>query len=316
MGAHCPDWKDPTQYPSIPVSEADLLRVIGASDLSDGSVEEYLAWEFLRRNKEYAKDYAATQKLANGEFEKRIRIKTKSSLDATVCVPSATEGETRALYEERMRKSNVKGRIAKPIHVFKNKWSLKAPVDPKDSYDPGKVKFVKLGVALLRPETKIRRSVRVGLAQNEIAIRFRLDLNLPQQIMSAIDRLEGEMHSFNQRSVKKSRIDNLRQDSVLENAHYWLRAYDAYASDNLLANDPDRKRLRVSGPVSIRDQINNDVKLGKIKGKKCNSKNPPDWNKRAKEYIDEGHYLKLLYPKFSKKNKQRMNDWMKDFKWP
>lgn len=262
-----------------------------------------LAWEFLRRNRDYAKNFEAISKLKPGEFENGIGVDSDSCLDATECVPPSLKGETRAQYKKRMRDAGTVGRVAKHKHVFQSKWSLLEPVDPNNEYNEELVKFTLHEVKVKKPTGNQRQSFRLSLANNEIMMRFRLDMNVVPQLVSALTRWNESASQYDQLSGQASKLRKMRADSVNRMAHVWLRCYDAYQLPEKFVDDPVRKRKLKSGPTAIQKCFLNEAKIQKLNATdprtKTNDKNPPSWYKRAADFIEEKHYLKLLYPQTS-----------------
>lgn len=265
MNAYKADWRNQDLYPS-PLCEDPL----------------HLAWEFLRRNKKYAI-------------------------------------EVSKILAEKAPGADVDAKHKKPSSLFINRWSLETPVLPSQDYDPSIVKFLLHEIKLKRPKSLKRQSFNLRLNANEIAVRLRLDMKLLPQLLSVVDRLKEETQAYDEIVSKKSgkvaHLRDIRQDSVFERAHCWLRCFDAYQAPIVYVDgDTKRKRLRKGGPIDIVEQFKSEVtsdessaistaenlkqKVGKKDGRLgCNKKNPPDWKDRAAEYINDKHYLKLLYPK-------------------
>jgi Family of unknown function (DUF6499) len=123
---HRADWKNAAEYPK-----------------SDAAPQE-LAWEFLRRNQEYANHVAQLSALAEGEFKGGVKKKSLSKLDGIDCWPAALLNETAQDYFSRTtnKKKNLVGRIDTPCNSFINRWGLEDLVDPAcTKYDPSVVKF-------------------------------------------------------------------------------------------------------------------------------------------------------------------------------
>ena len=288
------DWRKADQYPPLGCKDADRL-----------------AWEFLRRNKDYAEQYSAIQKLKEGEFENGVGKNSESLLLATECNPKALRNETGLKYSQRMLKKGQEGKIAKPSVVFQSRWSLLEPVSPDQSYNPDIVKFIIHQVMVKRPSAIERQSFKLSLAENEIMLRFRLDMNFAPQLVSAYSRLEEEATKYHDTAQKSKKLLNSKKDGVSKMAHIWLRCYDAYSEPDQYVDDPIRKRKRLSGPSAIKEQFLSEAPfLHDDPRAKANEKNPPDWNDRAADYIEQKHYLRLLLPQHTKKDLRVLTDAM------
>ncbi|MBF0371590.1 MAG: hypothetical protein HQL52_19305 [Magnetococcales bacterium] len=125
-----PDWRDPNAYPS-----------------PEGTPLSKWAWEFLRRNPDYQKDYH--------------EINDLDGLDALIFTPPATPGESLNDYEKRMRKDGHETwEFVSRATLKAKKWGLKEMISPAEEWgfsfetsvltetwgcstrDPNKVAFV------------------------------------------------------------------------------------------------------------------------------------------------------------------------------
>ena len=274
------NWKNANEYPPF-----------GCED------RQWLAWEFLRRNKKYAEHYEAISQLKPGEFDSGIAPDSDSLLSVTECVPPAMDGETAVAYCERMRREGVKRwRISKPKILFTERWMLAKPVAPDKNYSSKAVRFVEHQVKIAYPTCGQRDSFKLTLAPNEVMVRFRLDLNIAPQLISALARLNNVVKDYDKRlNDGQTKLRRTRKDSVVKSAHVWLRCYDAYQVRRQYVDDPKRKRKRTDGPVAIVEQFRSeDAPDGDLRAK-ANRLNPPDWYKRAVDYIDGKLYQKLLF---------------------
>jgi hypothetical protein len=121
------NWCDAGQYPEF-----------GSKDY------ERLAWEFIRRNREYAKLMTVFSRLSKEEYQDGIKKDSDTCLDELECVPKAKAGETAREYHARMKKSNKKGRILRPQSILKSRWYMEPPklLLPDEPYDLLKTNFV------------------------------------------------------------------------------------------------------------------------------------------------------------------------------
>lgn len=292
MKAFQADWRSPEQYPE---PGCDNLR--------------RLAWECVRRNAEYASDVAAIQQLAEGEFENGIKSDSSSCLDVTTCQPIAISGETACEYQARMKQIGQNGRINKPARIFRNRWCLKSAVDPNISYDRKIIVFILHTVKTTGPVDLLPRFARLLIWPNEILLRFRLDVNFQSQLNDAMIKLisAAEKYAALIGKVPHSSVvpkaTKTRRKTSLDDAHFWLRCYDAYQMPKELLGDKERKRAIQSGPTAILKVFSDEQ--AKISEKRFINRNQPsDWNVTANEYINGKKYLTLLHPKPRKRSDQ------------
>ena len=79
------DWREPKEYP--PPDCIDMA---------------WLAWEFLRRNNNYAQHVQQMLALPSIEFEKGLTARGNASLDGMVCTPPAKPGENVKQFRRRV----------------------------------------------------------------------------------------------------------------------------------------------------------------------------------------------------------------------
>lgn len=274
------NWKNANEYPPVGCEEY-----------------EWLAWEFLRRNKKYAEHFKAISHLKPGEFEKGISPDSDSLLAATECVPPAMDGETAVAYCDRMRREGVKRwRISRPKILFTERWLLAKPVAPEKNFGTKAVHFMAHQVKIAHPKNGQRDSFKLTLAPNEVMVRLRLDLNIAPQLISTLARLADVVKAYDDRlGDGQTKLRRSRKDSVLKMAHVWLRSYDAYQARVLYVEDPKRKRKRTDGPAAIVEQFRSEDAPDGDPRARANKLNPPDWAERAGDYIDGMLYQKLLF---------------------
>lgn len=281
------DWRDPKAYPP--------------PDCNDMA---WLAWEFLRRNKNYAQHVSQMLALPSGEYDNKLTANGNACLDGMVCTPPARRGETVKQYRIRIATesdSNKKGRIEKPQFSFLNRWMLDQPVPVEHPYDPDVVQFGPSVVKVYRNKDLIGRRVRLMMYHNEIAVRFRLDLPIQAQIIRAKQMLDKAGKRFKDAAEQSSNdkkgevlVSNAKarkKDSVGHDAHFWLRAYDAASEPKSLLDDTDKKRKRAqkSGPSEIAKKFLDEgatktLERGVVEG----------YRSSAERMIDKLGYQKLV----------------------
>jgi Family of unknown function (DUF6499) len=282
-----PDWRDMNAYP--PLGCGDRHR---------------LAWEFVRRNRDYAVHVRQMSHLVQtGEYEAGIKRKSTSVLDGVECWPPAEVGEIARNYFQRMKAENVKRpRIDKPRNTFVNRWGILFPVSPDQAYDKEAVKFQNHEVKIKKHEQLLTRQFHLFLYPNEIAVRFRLDLPIPVQLSMAEKRLKAYRVAYANELKSKplSPWDDVSKktitDEALNRAHYWLRSYDAKHESKKKIDDPKRRRALRSGPKEQVAQFNKEIRDAGRKDflEPVSLKSLID---QATDYIEMGKYLLLLLPK-------------------
>lgn len=270
-----------------------------------------LAWEFVRRNSDYAVHaQQMLQLLQVGEYETGIKRKSASVLDGVECWPAAKAGETAKQYFERMKESNVKRpRIDKPRNTFVNRWSLLLPVPPDQAYDPKKVQFQNHEIKVKKHQNLLTKQFHLFLYPNEIAVRFRLDLPIPAQLAMAEKRLEEYRITYARElksrfalqwdDVSKKQIT----DDALNRAHYWLRCYDAKREPKKTTGDPKRKRALKSGAQEQVAQFNAEMKSA---GRNAflQPTSLKSFVEQATDFIEKGKFLLLLLPQPKRQSKK------------
>ena len=122
-----PNWKDPSAYP----------------DPKKTDIEQW-AWEFLRRNPEYQKDYEIMKvvKKKNSEF-----VQTPYGYGLWVYHPHPEPDESSVQYIDRMKESSQHYKMDQLEDFLMRKWGLwNKMVDPQEN-DYGKENFLfKCGV--------------------------------------------------------------------------------------------------------------------------------------------------------------------------
>lgn len=243
------DWREPKEYP--PPDCIDMA---------------WLAWEFLRRNNNYAQHVQQMLALPSIEFEKGLTARGNASLDGMVCTPPAKPGENVKQFRRRVAtetSGKTKVKIEKPQLTFINQWMLEQPVPVEHPYDPDVIQFVPNVVKVYRHQEPIGRRVRLMMYANEMAVRYRLDLPLQVQLKKAKQMLGRAVKRFDDVAKQStngkkdhglvSNAKSRNKDSVGLDAHFWLRAFDAGNQPKLLLDDTNKKRKRAqqSGPSEI-----------------------------------------------------------------
>lgn len=242
-------WRNPNEYPKPK-----------CRDMAE------LAWEFLRRNEKYAVHVSQMLALPPGEFSGGLTSEGNACLDGMVCTPKAKPGETVKKFQKRILKKTKDqsiGKIEKPQLTFINRWMLEQPVPVGQKYDPQAVQFDPNFVKVYRNKKPLGRRVRLMMYPNEMAVRFRLDLPMVKQLDAARFKLNEAAKRFKKASklaADKKKSDFLAFNGtardkgfVEKDAHYWLRAYDAFKVRKVVLNDSDKKHKRSlkSGPAEI-----------------------------------------------------------------
>ncbi len=287
---HRADWKNAAEYPVL------------------GATPQELAWEFLRRNQEYANHVAQLSALAEGEFMGGVKKKSLSKLDGIYCWPAAAPNETAQDYFSRTtnKKKNLVGRIDTPYNSFINRWGLANLVDPCAKYDPSIVKFSEKFSFIRRKQTKelTIKSLKLFLYPNEIAIRFRADFAIPAQIEKAAALLKTAQKDYQKllRSNNRKATDfvDLSIARVGSDDHpdtsYWLRTYDARRTPITASNGRIPKNARCTTWGEIHTKFHSersDIDIGRERG----------WLASAKAYIEGKKFMLLLNPSATTKKK-------------
>ena len=295
MKAFSSDWKNPADYPPIGCINS-----------------EWLAWEFIRRNHDYAKEVEGMAKfLANEEFYKGIKKDSLSVLDGVVCYPEAKLGETAQEFHKRISQEKIKRwRIEKPANTFANKWGLKKPVSPDTKYDSKVVVFQKAQLGLITTENFKYKSFALVLHPNEIAARFRLDLPIAKQIKHVTQKLMLEALDFEER-LKKLTDDEKTEyisiantehtQTVFQNAGFWLRTFDASKERPEQTKNPDARLELDAGNGLRRKMFNKEIDLANVDlpadshFKKLSLSMVKKFQKLAEDYIQGRKFQNLLY---------------------
>jgi hypothetical protein len=297
MTRHHPDWQKSDNYPPMPCKDLRLL-----------------AWEFLRRNEFYAAHVEQMQKLAEGEYRNGLKRASDSSLNGLVCWPPAEPGECARQYYSRTndKKTGKKGVIILPWKTFVNRWSLEDPVPVGAKYDRTLIRFVPHDVSFIRNRTLQAQLFRLVLFSNEVAFRFRVDRRPEPQLLIAKKKLERAAEEFDKvryaadgvhakdgfplfslREFRKARTktvkDTDKDKSTLEEAHYWLRCYDAFSPKSPQASD---KQVRtIPTEAEVRNFLNGE---NEHSAKSISRGVPLTYRNSAAGYIDDMKYLLLL----------------------
>jgi hypothetical protein len=296
MKPYSGDWKNAEDYPPIGCTNSELL-----------------AWEFIRRNVEYAKEVEVMAKfLETEEYSKGFKLNSKSILDGVVCYPEARPGETAEQFYKRNSIKRIKRRrIVKPANTFTSKWGLKKPVPPETKFESGLVKFEKSHVRLKRTQEFKTENFRLTLHPNEIAARFRLDLPISKQLKQVKHMLVLEASEYDQRHKMLSdeekttyvaNANNEHTKSVFANANYWLRCFDASNRPIKGTNNPVARRELEDGNSLRLKVFNAEIELlnaekseKKIKLKKLSLAKVKGFQGLAHDYIYGKKFQKLLY---------------------
>lgn len=265
-----------------------------------------LAWEFLRRNKEYVADWGRYQSAPEfnhaggktGKFSGRAHVPW-DPMTCYGCSPPALEGETLEQYEARMKAEDVDYEVENLESWLCRKWGIDElynPADPNGCVEPLEI-FPVSGsprnaliipddsddflVQLVERNVRLRDafpmraciSVRGGWGSDEggrfAPIWFDLKGNLKEQLDEALKILqEGRIALYG--SKEKTTRDKSAADKVLIEA---LRVFDA--------------RQRRADNRVIAERIFNEIHVDETIAKKIARR-----GETAQEYIDGG-YLRL-----------------------
>lgn len=230
-------------------------------------------------------------------------LKGNACLDGMVCTPAAKSGETVKQYRKRVKSETngkTKPRIEKPQLTFVNRWMLEQPVSVKHPFDANEVQFVAGVVKMYRNKDLMGRRVRLMMYPNEIAVRFRLDLNLEIQLSKAKTMLAKAGKRFKEEARRENEDNN--DSSVVTNldgrigrkildAHFWLRSFDAFNEPRKHLDDSNHKRKQAlkAGPSEIAKKFKSECT------KKTFSRGVVEaYNTSAKGMIGKQGYQKLV----------------------
>ena len=155
------NWKNPSEYPNPKNANGSRW-----------------AWEFLRRNPQYQKDY---EKYKNLPPLKERRQNT----DFFECDPPAKRGESVANYKKRMQKEKISGPLKSIDQVITEKYSLASPyliidpevTDPFEFLDEETPLFqTEIGVRIISGKYRKEHHWKRRNPLEELAV---IDLNLP-----------------------------------------------------------------------------------------------------------------------------------------
>ena len=155
------NWRNPSEYPPP-----------GCED------HAWLAWEFIRRHPDYAEHAQQMLRLVEKErYDRRPSRKSHCSLDGVECWPAANKGETAKAYFDRMKQEGIaRARVDKPSNTFANRWFMTDPVPAETPYSSGSIRFTPFEVRGKRHEVLATKSFSLFIYPNEMAMRFRLDI--------------------------------------------------------------------------------------------------------------------------------------------
>jgi hypothetical protein len=283
------NWRNPSEYPPP-----------GCEDRA------WLAWEFIRRHPDYAEHARQMLRLVEaGMYDRRARRKSPDSLDGVECWPSANKGETARDYFARMKQEGtIRARVDKPCNTFANRWFMNVPISPETPFSSGEISFTPFEVKGKRHQTLATRSFSLFIYPNEIAMRFRLDLSWDRQVELAKQRFNeqaqvyAKLHAQAPNGVKRQigpggnpRIKGIEQ------AHFWLRCYDARMGRTLAAAntkpDPARRRAHLDGPADQCKFFNAELKKTTT-AKRLTKSDMESFMESAYSYIHDRKFLLLL----------------------
>lgn len=293
MEPYVANWRDKSLYPDR-----------GCEDITR------IAWEFLRRNRQYAEHFQQLRKLPEEEFHKRPKKKSESQLEGLECWPAALPAETVREYYARLKNKpeSRRGKIDSARNSLLNRWALGALIDPANDYDPAVIEFVRPRVKLKRsPELETKR-YGLFLYGNEAAIRFRLDIRVADQLVEAKMLLDAAAMEYNDtlrsdasqaKNLPKNLVttNELRNRNFTESAHYLLRCYDARMTGGKTLGDKKRRTAIEAGEAELLKVFRDEVKEEKPAppGRKTFSRGiTTGWFETADAYINRRKFLTLL----------------------
>lgn len=263
------DWMNPTLYPR------------------SGASNQEIAWEFMRRDARYALHAFQMRKLVEShEFSGKFDCASPSSLEGLDCIPMPRKCNTVADYF----KENKDGEIINPRRTFQNRWCLNLPLDVTQPFSHEAVKFSAPLARINKRRGKPSEACKPTLLlfPNEIAVRLKLDMSLEQQIEQIRTRFQAISDDYFRSATTLPKIDlrTSRNKTTYDDAHFWLRAFDAFVST------PGHEKTLVK-PREFLAHINREfeqmnrptIVQGRVTG----------WRKSAEAFISERKYLSLLY---------------------
>lgn len=283
------NWRNPSEYPPL-----------GCED------RVWLAWEFIRRHPDYAEHAQQMLRLVGEEmYDRRPSRKSHCSLDGVECWPAANKGETAKDYFGRMKQEGMtRARVDKPCNTFANRWFMSDPISAETPYSSGSIRFTPFEIKGKRHDVLATKSFSLFIYPNEIAMRFRLDLSWDRQVELAKQCFNEHAEAYAKQleqapnEVKKQMAPggNPRIKRP-EQAHYWLRCYDAYMGRTrtpVMTNpDPARRRAHPDGPADQRMLFNAEIKATKS-AKPLTKSDVESFLESAASYIRDRKFLLLL----------------------
>lgn len=276
MKPYVADWRNKEAYPPDTCPDRNLI-----------------AWEFLRRNAEYAASVEDMMKLVELKaFDRRITKKYKRkagiTLDGLVCSPSAKAGATPDEYFDQ----HPQGFIDIAWRTFANAWGLRYPVDPATEYGPTSVQFAVSRLATKTPKGGKARAYKVFVYPNEIAVRFRVDVPLSEQIEEA-NRVLKAAHAAATRdapATEKIAFDHSMSETALpQNLSYLLRCFDAARGIDV-PHKGNGKSLRLrAGRKELAKLFADEAPHKRITENSVKS-----WTDSAKRWIDDRKFILLV----------------------
>ncbi len=284
MQSYSADWRIAENYPPI------------YTEKNVGSEMYFrLAWEFLRRNKEYAIQVTQLLALPASAREKGKIGDGKWCLDTTICNPPALPKETSGDYKKRMKNDGVVGwKIHKPIKFFKRRWCLEGPVEPNVEYEQGEVVF---STSIQFKRGKKDGRIKEYLLPNEFVIKFNAEFPVDLQLEMARNKLLEfikEKRSGPEGASTASHFSRIQQD-IYKRAPFSLRCYDALVSGMVTAKEVKE----VLGQEFFKK--NKLLKNKRQKSKKGTSKKVKEsfdvqsYRRTADQFINNKKYLRLIF---------------------
>jgi len=247
------------------------------------------------------------------EFKNGFKKTSETCLDGVTCTPSALKGESAKKYYERMKDSRRSAKIPKPTVLFSTQWLLSLPIPPNSDYVDFSVGEAFSKVVKIRTNTADKAKIyHLAIKPNQIAVLFNMNVNFDKQIEEARSRFtEAQERHFSRRSettiLKKNSPPINRRIKGIENAHLWLRCYDA------LVDSESRLTSQREVGAFLQQEFNEETAKGKKYGD--NKKSPGfsaieirTYFDAAKSYIEEEKFAILYFEGNFSSNHKKIDD--------
>ncbi len=290
------------------------------------------AWEFLRRNEQYALLATWMNSLPDGT---RLREESKADdlLEHVLCDPAPLAGQrTVGDYREHCRANGIHAVIAMPILVLRHCWGVNRPLSPKEEFldlsreeqdsffcanTPKIVTPAHFTHEAWLPDFPFQE-VQSVLLSNEILLKFDLNEPLEGQFERAFERLRELRQSY----FMKSRLEMMAPGD-----------WDSIDKDLGFVSDPKNytKALQLQLRIFDAANINGGFLTGRLRrnlveifseelysrGREfdssflpaiVNEKRITDWHSAALNIVGGNYKALVRYKPLSEAQKQRMRD--------